>query len=189
MKIFLKYFSTPLVIAVIASVLFILDSLIAPLFVEGANFMWIAFAIWTVFYVSSFTDKIKGFIGIIIGYLSATIMFLISSSFNFSVLTVSISSLIAVFLINFLVMYLDHAKKIWLNSLSGVFAGIFLTFSGLGKGLSPITNLNSFFLMLGIIGVYSVLGLLCGVCSSLVSTKSKEKLEKLEQNSNNTLKR
>lgn len=181
MKVFLKYFSIPLAIAVIASVLFIVDSLIAPLFVKGASFMWVAFAIWTIFYVSSFTDKIKGFIGIIIGYLSATIMFLITSSFNLNLLTVSISSLVAVFLINFLVMYLDHAKKIWLNSLSGVFAGIFLTFSGLGKGLSPITNLNSFFLMFGIIVVYSIFGLLCGVCSSLVSKKSKEKLDKLDQ--------
>lgn len=179
MKIFLKYFSIPLAIACIASVLFIVDSLIAPLFVESGSFMWVAFAIWTIFYVSDYKDRIRGFIGVIIGYLCAALMFLITSSFSFNVLTISISALLGVFVVNFLVMYLDHAKKIWLNSLSGVFAGIFLTFSGLGKNLSPITSTHSFFLMLGIIVVYTLLGLLCGLCSWIITKKSKEKLEKL----------
>ena len=58
-----------------------------------------------------------------------------------------------------------------------MFAGIFLTFSGLGVGLSPLTGVKEAFLMLGILAVYTILGLICGFISIWSTNKAKAKLE------------
>ena len=177
MKIFLKYFSMPLLIAVVASALYIVDALIGNLFISGGSFMWVAFASWTVFFGASISDRIKGFIGIIIGFVSAILMMLITGSFTLNIGTISISCLVGVFVINGVVMYMNHAEKIWLNSVTGAFVGIFLTFSGLGVGLSPIASVSESFLMLGILLTYSILGLLCGFISITCQNKIKKKLD------------
>lgn len=182
MKIFLKFFAIPLAIAVIASVLFIIDSIIAPKIVAGASFMWVAFAVWTIFYSASWQERVKGLLGIIIGFLAAVIMNLITKSFSLNLLTISISTLLGVFLVNGIVMLFDNAKKIWLNSLSGIFAGIFLTFSGLGQGLSPVASVKEAFIMLGIIVLYSIFGMICGYFSILITKKSKQKCQALDEN-------
>lgn len=44
MKTFLKYFSMPLLIAVVASLLYIVDAFVGGLFIPGKGFMWVAFA-------------------------------------------------------------------------------------------------------------------------------------------------
>lgn len=176
MKVFYKYFAIPFLIAVIASVLYILDSFIAPLFVEGASFMWVAFAIWTIFYGATVSDRIRGFIGIVLGFLTAVIMMLITSSFSVNILTVSLSCLLGVFVMNFAVMLLDHTKKFWTNSVTGVFAGIALTFSGFGIGMSPIQNFSGSLTMLAILCIYAVFGLLCGFFSIYYTKKIKEQL-------------
>ena len=110
MKVFLKWFAIPLLIAVIASALCIIDSLIGGLFVEGGSFMWVAFALWTIFYGASVKDRIKGFIGVLVGFLSAVVMMLITKSFTVNVYTISLSTLIGVFVVNFLVMFMDKAS-------------------------------------------------------------------------------
>ena len=176
MKVFLKWFAIPLLIAVIASVLCIIDSLIGGLFVDGGSFMWVAFALWTIFYGASVKDRIKGFIGVLVGFLSAVVMMFITKSFTVNVYTISLSTLLGVFVVNFLVMFMDKADKFWLSSVSGAFAGIFLTFSGFGKGLSPIASCSEFFVTLGILSVYTVLGLICGFLSIWVSGKIKSRL-------------
>ena len=40
----------PLVIGSIAAILYIIDALIAGLFIKGGSFIWVAFAFWTVFF-------------------------------------------------------------------------------------------------------------------------------------------
>lgn len=180
MKIYLKYFALPLAIAVIASILYIVDALIAPNIISGASFMWVAFAVWTIFYGVQLSDRIKGLIGIVIGFASGVVMLLITSSFTANLYTISISCLIGVFVINGAVMFFDHAKKVWLNSVTGIFTGIFLTFSGLGQKLSPLTDVKTAFIMLGIIVLYAIFGMVCGYFSILITNKVKGKLNQLQ---------
>lgn len=174
MKKFWEISKKPLLIAVIASVLYIIDALIAGLFVKGGSFMWVAFAVWTVFFGASVNERVRGLIGIVIGYFSAVLMMLITSSFNLNIYTVSISCLLGVFIVNGLVMYLNHTEKFWTNSVTGVFVGIMLVFSGLGKGLNPLTSFSEASIMFLIIIVYAVLGLLCGFFSVYQSKKNIE---------------
>ena len=115
----------------------------------------------------------KALIGVVLGYLSAIIMMLITSSFTLNIYTISISCLIGVFLVNMLVMYADHLKKVWMDSISGIFVGIMLVFSGLGKGLSPLVSFKEAGVMLAVICVYTVLGLLCGYFSIFFTSKKK----------------
>lgn len=189
MKKFLQVSKKPFVIAVIASILCIIDAFIGGLFINGGSFMWVAFAFWTVFFAASTKDRIKGFIGTIIGYIAAIVMMLITSSFSLNIYVVSISCLLGVFAINFLVMYLEKTEKFWTNSISGVFVGIMLTFSGFGVGLNPITSWANFGIMLAILVVYAILGLLCGFFSMFFTKNKKEEIvakeetpEKTEEN-------
>ncbi len=181
MKVFLKYFATPLLIGVIASILYIVDALLGPVLIEGGSFMWVAFISWTIFFGASIKERIKGFIGIILGFVSAVIMMLITGSFTLNLHTISISCLLGVFLINCAVMFLDKTEKVWLNSITGVFAGIFTTFSGLGIGMSPVASVGEAFLMLGIIALYTVFGMACGFFSIYYIGKIKTALAKYEQ--------
>lgn len=183
MKIFLKWFAIPLLIAFIASVLYIVDALIGGMFVSGESFMWVAFAIWTIFYGAKLKDRAKGLIGIIVGFVSAIVMMTITNSFLVNVLTISISCLIGVFVVNFAVMFMDKADKFWLSSVTGAFAEIFLTFSGFGVGLSPVASFNEALIMLAILLTYSVLGMICGFFSIWFSAKINNRL-KIEQGNN-----
>ena len=174
MKNFLAISKKPLVIGVIAAVLYIIDAFIGGLFIAGGSFMWVAFAFWTVFFGATVNERIRGFIGAIIGFLAAIVMMLITSSFTLNIFTISISCLIGVFVGNALVMYLEHTEKCWTNSISGVFVGIMLTFSGLGMGLSPLNGVLEALSMVSVIAIYGVLGMLCGFFS-LFFTKDKSK--------------
>lgn len=176
MKTFLKWFAMPLLIAVIASALYLVDAAIGGIFVEGGSFMWVGFAIWTIFYGASVKDRIKGLIGVVIGYVSAIVMMAITNSFTLNLGTISISCLLGVFLINGAVMMLDKTEKVWLNSITGVFAGIFLTFSGFGVSLSPLSSVSTAFTGLGILVVYAALGMLCGFFSIYGGAKIKTAL-------------
>lgn len=171
MKKFLQSSRKPLVIGIVASILYIIDALIGGLLVDGGSFMWVAFAVWTVFFGVSIKDRIKALIGIVIGFACAVLMMLITNSFTSNVHTISISCLLGVFIVNFGVMYFEHAGKAWLDSISGIFVGIMLTFSGLGKGLSPLANFKEAMVMLAVIVIYSILGLICGYCSITFSKK------------------
>ena len=140
-----------------------------------------AFAIWTIFYSASLKDRVKGLIGVVLGFVAAVVMMLITSSFNLNLFTISISSLVGVFLVNFLVMHFDKTEKVWMNSLSGIFAGIFLTFSGFGVGLSPLSSVENAFLMFGMLILYTILGLVCGYFSTFITSKVKKRLTELEE--------
>lgn len=119
-------------------------------------------------------------IGIVIGFIAAILMNLITASFTLNLATISISCLLGVFVLNGVVMYMNHAEKIWLNSVTGAFVGIFLTFSGLGVGLSPIASVGESLLMLGILVTYSILGMICGYVSITCQNKINDKIKELD---------
>ena len=177
MKKFWEISKKPLLIGLIASILYVIDALIGGLFVKGSSFMWVAFAFWTVFFGATIKDRIKALIGTVIGFAAAVLMMLITSSFNLNISTISISCLLGVFVVNALVMYLNHAEKVWMNSISGVFVGIMLTFSGFGIGLNPLASWTTAGTMFAILMTYAVLGLLCGFFS-IAFDKKKEEVSK-----------
>ena len=181
MKFFLKYFAVPLIIAAIAGGLFVIDALVGTLFVSGASFTWIGFVGWTVFYSATLIDRVKGLIGVVFGFVCAILTMLISSTFTLNLHTISISGLLGVVVINFMVMAVTNVgHKIWLSSATGAFVGMFLTFSGVGVGLSAVASVGDAFLLLGIIVTYCVLGLVCGFLSIWGTKKVKNKLEKID---------
>ncbi len=168
-----KYLKMPLVVGLIASCIYIIDNFLGNALVAGGSFMWVAFVSWTIFYGVSFNERVKALIGNVIGFLFGLLMFHSSSFFGGSILGISISGLLFVFLANGAMMFFPNFKKLWLNSISGIFMGVFLTFSGLGVSLYPST-VSSAFLQLGIILIYSVLGLLAGLVCVLVNKEKNQ---------------
>lgn len=183
MKFFLKWFAFPLLIAVLASAGFLFDALIGNLFVNGASFLSFGFIVWTVFFAAKFKDRIKGFIGILIGFAISLMMMLITKSFTANLYVISISALVGVFIGNFVAMQCGNAEKFWIGSVSGIFVGISLSFSGLGIGMNPLASVREGFLMFGIIAVYAILGLALGFFSMLGKKYIDKKLKSLEGNS------
>lgn len=156
-----KYLKMPLVVGIIASCIYVIDNFLGKALVDNGSFMWVAFVSWTIFYGVSLSERIKALIGNIIGFLFGLLMFHSSNFFDGSVFGISISGLLFVFLANGAMMFFPNFKKVWLNSISGIFMGVFLTFSGLGVSLYPTTVSNAF-LQLGIILIYSLIGLIAG---------------------------
>lgn len=173
---FLKISVTPLVVGVIAAILVFTDGLIAPLFVAGASFTWMAFVNWTVFFGSPLIDRVKAIIGYIIGFLAANAIVLIGTSLDniisLNLTNIAIGNIIAVFLINFVVMYFDRAKKLFMDSISGIFVGIALTFSGAGVSLQ-VSDPKLLLLLI----VYGILGLLCGLGTNFFVGKINKKIK------------
>ena len=180
MKKFWNFVKTPLVVAGIAGLLCVVDALFAGLIFK-TSFMWVAFAFWTVFTGSSFKDKIKGLIGTAIGFVAAVVMMLITSSFSINLGPISISCLLGVLLVNFLVMFLDKTKKTWTNSISGIFIGIFLTFSGFGVGMSPIASFQEGAVMFGVLMLYGVIGMACAFFTTFFTQKKESKVENSQE--------
>jgi len=164
----------PLVVATIAAILYIVDNLISGAIDLGRGFMWVAFVAWTISFGMSNTDRVKMWIGHVIGFLAAVGMIYFGQIFDTSVIGIGIAAVIGVFLFNGLAMYFDNLKKFWLSSITGIFMGIFLTFSGLGVGLSPDTWGNAGTLF-GILMLYSVLGTICAFFSVFFITRWKRK--------------
>jgi len=164
MKKFYELSKAPIVIGTIAALLYITDSLISGAIDLGRGFMWVAFIAWTISFNLNTKDKAKMWIGHIIGFAAAVGMIYFGRIFDSSIFGIGIAAVIGVFIFNALVMYFENLKKFWLNSITGIFMGIFLTFSELGVELSPDTWGNAFTL-LGIIMLYSLLGAICAFFS------------------------
>jgi len=171
---FWKISVTPLVVGLIAAILLIIDGTIAPFFKVGASFMWIAFISWNLFFGSSDTDRLKAIPGFVLGFISANLIITFGNYFslisNAKIINTMIASVIAVFVINALVMYFQHAKKYFLDSIPAIFIGIALTFSGAGISLKAY-DLS----LLLIIIIYGILGLLCGYCTNYLVKKINKK--------------
>ena len=169
-----KYLKMPVIVGIIASVIYIIDAFLGDALVAGGSFMWVAFVSWTIFYGVSLTDRIKALIGNVIGFLFGLLMFHSSSFFPGSIFGISIAGLLFVFLANGAMMFFPHLKKFWLDSISGIFMGVFLTFSGLGVALYPTTVANAL-LQIETILIYSAFGLVAGyLCTYFGKTKETE---------------
>jgi len=163
-KKFIKTSIKPIVVGVIAALLGIVDSLVAPLFVAGANFIWVAFVNWTAFFGASINERLRAIAGYVIGILSAIAIVKLGNW---------VGAILAILIVNTVVVYFEHAKKLFIDSIPGIFIGIALTFSGAGVGLSVDSPT-----LWGIIIVYGIFGLLCGIGTNYFSKKLSSILEK-----------
>ena len=152
-----------LVIAIIAGILVLLDGMLTKLFnQDGASFTWVAFVSWTVFFGATTKERLKAIVGYLIGFLSAVAIMKLGNLFSgINIPAVAFGSILATMIINYLCIELERIEKFFPISVSGIFVGIAMTFSGLGAGLT-INTLNSSLLMLAIIVIYGILGLLSG---------------------------
>ena len=172
-----------IVIAIIAGILVICDGIITKILNQNASFTWIAFVSWTVFFNSTTNERKKAIIGYIIGFLAAFSIVQLGALFNnlpislFGIVT--IGSILATMIINYLCIELEKIGKFFPISISGIFVGIAMTFSGLGINLSPNT-LNNSILMLVIIVIYGILGLLSGWATLKFSTKKINSLKTVD---------
>ena len=164
MKLLQKSIS-PLVVGALSGLLVLIDHFLAPLFMEGVSFVWLAFISWTVFFASPLQDRFKVLPSYIVGFLGANAMILLGGMFGApSVL----ASAIGTFIIITLVMYLADVKFL---TIPGIFIGSATSFAGVGFGLSSWS-----IPLFGLVFVYGVLGLLCGhITIVLVDFLSNEK--------------
>jgi len=158
-------------VGVIATLLMTADGLIAPFFVKGASFAWIAFINWTMFIASPKVDRLKAIVGYADGYLIANFMIWFGSTFDmytkFHVAAISIGTLIITFIVNVLIAQFGaHSERKIFNSVPATFLGMSLAFSGLGKGISA-ASFESF----AIITIYGIIGLLCCFGCDFLSKK------------------
>lgn len=163
-----------IVIAIIAGLLVLCDGVIAKLLGQTGSFTWVAFVSWTVFFGEKTKERLKAVVGYIIGFFAAVAIIEFGnllSGINFNVFgIVAIGSIMATMLINYLCIELERLGKVFPISVSGIFVGIAMTFSGLGIGLSP-SNIENSVLMLAIIIIYGILGLLSGWATLKFGTK------------------
>ena len=154
-------------VGIIASLVLIADFFISPLFASHASFVWIAFINWTVFSLSSGIEKLKAIGGYITGFICACGMIklggFLTSHFNLSQ-SFPTGAIIATFLFNALIIRYGLTKKM-ITSVSSIFVGMSLTFSGLGIKMSPSFN------MISIILIYGIIGLLCCVSCDFFAKK------------------
>lgn len=170
----------PLIVATIASILYIIDSFLGKALVAGGSFMWVAFVSWTLFSGATIPDRIKALIGNVIGYMFGVLMFQGGGFFGGNVLGVSLAGLLFVFIANGAMMFFANAKKLWMDSIPAIFMGVFLCFSGLGVKLYP-SSFESGALQLSIILIYSTLGLVCGYLTNFFNNLSrKPKLQSID---------
>ena len=172
MKKFYENSKTPLIVGIVAAIVFMIDGVLTRFVWSEAGyergFVWMAFIVWAVSFGMSNNDRIRLLIGCVIGFFMATSIIHFGRLFDANFIGIAVAATIGVFLFSGLVMYLDHLKKFWINSITGVFIGAPLTFSGLGVGLAPMTFSDGA-LMLGMIMTYAVLGVLCAfVCVYLM---------------------
>ena len=161
-----------IIIAIIAGILVLCDGIIAKLLNQTSSFTWVAFVSWTVFFGATTKERLKAVLGYILGFLSAVAIIKIGNLFSgINTLYIAFGSILATMIINFVIMQLENVEKYFPISISGIFVGIAMTFSGLGVGLT-IDTLENSILMLAIIMIYGILGLLCGWATLKFGTKN-----------------
>lgn len=164
-------------IGLIAGLLVLLDGIISKALSVSGSFVWVSFVSWTVFFGSTTNERIRAIPGYIVGFILAIAIIyfgnFLNSIFDWKIFGVAISSILATAIINFACIYFEKLKKIYLDSINGIFVGIAMTFSSLGIGLNP-DSLSNCITMLLIILIYGILGLLSGyVTLKVINSKKK----------------
>ena len=148
-------------VGLVAVLLYLLDSCIAPFLISGASFLWVAFVYWGVFSQASLKDRLEAIPGLITGFFCAILMSFIGGTvggkFEFGSITIILGVALGIFLVNVLVMLVSGENKFKLGSVPAVFTTIAIAFSGAGKGLV----LDDWKLLL-IIFIYGIIGLFAG---------------------------
>ena len=154
-----------IVIAIIAGLLVLCDGIISKLLNQTGSFTWIAFVSWTVFFGATIKERLKAIIGYILGFLAAVTSMklggILSGVIPFNIFGVAFGTILATMIINFICIEVECIEKYFPYSVSGIFVGIAMTFSGLGVGMT-INTIESSMIMLAIIVIYGILGLLSG---------------------------
>lgn len=155
-------------IGFLAGLIVLLDSIFCAFVFPGKLFIWVAFASWTVFFTAQIKERAKAILGYIIGALSSiAIIYVGNMLFNILAWTIngqSQTSFIATFLIVSMLMTCYEFKLLDFTSISSIFIGIWLVFSGLGASMYP-HDLKSSLIIIGIIVCYSIIGLIAGALS------------------------
>ncbi len=180
MKKFWSYAKMPIIVGCVALVIYIFDNLIGKLLYPNGSFMWVAFVSWTIFSSVTFKERIQALIGNVIGFGFGVLMYFAPTFFDSAIFGISIAGMLFVFLANGAMMLFPYLKKIWLHSISGIFMGVLLVFSGLGVGLYPSTVSNAF-LQLGIILLYSLIGLIAGFVCQVLGREKKDYTKKTQE--------
>ncbi len=148
-------------VGLVAVLLYLLDSCIAPFLISGASFLWIAFVYWGVFSQSTLKDRLEAIPGLITGFFCALLMSFIGGAvggeLEFGNIIIVLGVVLGVFLVNVLVMLVCGDNKFKLGNVPSVFTSIAMAFSGAGKGLI----LTDWKLLL-IIFIYGIIGLFAG---------------------------
>ncbi len=162
-------------IGVIAGLLVLIDGIITNIMGLNSSFVWVSFISWTVFFGASVNERIRAIPGYVIGFFLAVAIInfgnFLNGIFSWTIFGVAISSILATAIINYICMFFEKLKKIYLNSINGIFVGIAMTFSSLGMGLKPDSVSNSI-TMLIIILIYGILGLLSGYATMKINSNS-----------------
>jgi hypothetical protein len=165
---FLQKSIMPLTVGLLAGSLILIDHFLASLFAAEANFVWVAFVSWTVFFGSPTVDRFKAVLSFVVGFLAANLIVLIGAHLE---LVWILPAIAATVLVNFLVLWLADVKFL---VIPGIFVGIAMTFARGGVGLEMWS-----WPTLGLVVAYGVLGLIVGyVCMQVSSATKKSKKRK-----------
>lgn len=146
---------------IIAVFLAVADFFVAKCLYPGASFLWVAFISWAAFGNISTREKISALPSYVIGFIVAFLMGSITSSLEIMIKIYILASCVSIFIFNVLIVYLSNFRQFKAFSVSAIFLGLALAFSGLGVNLR-MDSFRHAMIMLGIILIYGALGLLAG---------------------------
>lgn len=168
-------------VAAIAGLVVLLDAIFCSYFFEDNLFVWVAFASWTIFFTAETKERISAIPGYFIGIFCAIgIIYLGNFIYEYIPLSInnqSMTSFIATFLINSVLMICYEFKLLNFTSISSIFIGNWLIFSGLGANMYP-NSLQETLTIIFIILLYSLVGLLAGALSMLLYKTTNKFLDK-----------
>ena len=161
-------------IGFLAALIVLIDSVFCSFVFPGKLFVWVAFASWTVFFTATTQERLKSLTGYIIGIV-CSLLIMILGNLIFEYLPLSINNLsqtsfIGTFIVVSILMIAYECELLKFTSISSIFIGIWLIFSGLGAGMYPSDVKSTITIVLIIMG-YSILGLVAGYFSMLLYKK------------------
>ena len=166
-----KFVIIPLIIAVLAFLIQIVDQLLSPIMQPDPNngFSWIAFQAWAVYFLAGCNVKggIRALLGYAIGILASILIMIMAGWFA----CLSFFSVpLAVGLIAFCLIFLERTK--WLNLVPAMFIGAGVFF-GFMNYISGATFLNAAVTEV----VYCIIGLIFGVITIVLRTAYEKRLK------------